>query len=113
MDGSDDDAGGAESALHAALIDLAADPDRNLERWARLKTAASRLIVDLGGTISHQHGVGSDHADYLSNEKGTLGMKFLREASRFFDPDGIMNPAVLLDATQRVPEISENEHSNR
>jgi alkyldihydroxyacetonephosphate synthase len=74
----------------------AADPDETLDRWRRLKGAASRAIVDAGGTISHQHGVGRDHAGYLAAEKGELGMAVLADVARRFDPDGIMNPGVLL-----------------
>ena len=61
-----------------------------------LKGAASRVILAHGGTISHQHGVGLDHAAYLSAEKGPLGMKTLESVVRLFDPDGIMNPGKLL-----------------
>jgi alkyldihydroxyacetonephosphate synthase len=74
-----------------------ADPDETLSRWRRLKGAASRAIVDAGGTISHQHGVGRDHAAYLAAEKGELGMAVLADVARRFDPDGIMNPGVLLE----------------
>ena len=73
-----------------------ADPDETLDRWRRLKTAASEAIVAGGGTISHQHGVGRDHAPYLAAEKGGLGMAVLAEVARRFDPGGIMNPGVLL-----------------
>jgi alkyldihydroxyacetonephosphate synthase len=73
-----------------------ADRDETLSRWRRLKDAASRAIVDAGGTISHQHGVGRDHADYLAAEKGELGMAILADVAHRFDPDGIMNPGVLL-----------------
>ena len=55
------------------LFRLSADPDANLERWGRLKAAASAAIVAGGGTISHQHGVGRDHAPYLAAEKGAPG----------------------------------------
>lgn len=72
------------------------DPDETLGRWRRLKGAASRAIVEAGGTISHQHGVGRDHAAYLAAEKGELGMAVLADVARRFDPDGIMNPGVLL-----------------
>jgi alkyldihydroxyacetonephosphate synthase len=72
------------------------DPDETLDRWRRLKGAASRAIVEAGGTISHQHGVGRDHAEYLAAEKGALGMAALADVARRFDPDGIMNPGVLL-----------------
>ena len=48
------------SSLYATYVfRLAADPDETLERWRRLKTAASEVIVAHGGTISHQHGVGT------------------------------------------------------
>jgi alkyldihydroxyacetonephosphate synthase len=72
------------------------DPDETLARWQRLKGAASRAIVDAGGTISHQHGVGRDHAEYLAAEKGPLGMAVVADVAHRFDPDGIMNPGVLL-----------------
>ncbi|GAC1625517.1 MAG: FAD-binding oxidoreductase [Nevskia sp.] len=69
--------------------------DENLERWKTLKTAISKTIVEHGGTISHQHGVGVDHAPYLPAEKGALGMDLLRACARELDPDGIMNPGKL------------------
>jgi len=72
------------------------DPDQTLARWRALKQAASRAIVDGGGTISHQHGVGLDHRPYLSGEKGRLGLAVLAAAWRTFDPDGRMNPGKLL-----------------
>ncbi len=78
------------------LFRLAAGPDETLARWAALKGAASRAIVAGGGTISHQHGVGRDHAAYLAAEKGQLGLDALAAAARCFDPEGRMNPGVLL-----------------
>ncbi|MCP4425788.1 MAG: FAD-binding oxidoreductase [Chloroflexi bacterium] len=78
------------------LFRLTPDPDELLERWQKLKTAASQVIVQHQGTISHQHGVGTDHAPYLPAEKGPLGMAALRDLSRRFDPEGIMNPGKLL-----------------
>jgi alkyldihydroxyacetonephosphate synthase len=74
---------------------LAADPDANLERWRRLKTAASLAVVAGGGTISHQHGVGADHVPYLAAEKGELGMGLIRAMARELDPTGMMNPGKL------------------
>lgn len=73
----------------------AGDPDADLERWGRLKTRVSETIVAHGGTISHQHGVGADHAPYLAAEKGALGIDLLRAMTREFDPDGMMNPGKL------------------
>ncbi len=80
------------------LYRIPADPDETLRRWYVLKSAASRAIVAAGGTITHQHGIGTDHLPYLPGEKGPLGMAGLRDLSRRFDPKGIMNPGKLLDA---------------
>lgn len=74
---------------------LCGDPDRELERWGRFKRAVSGTIVTHGGTISHQHGVGLDHAPYLPAEKGAVGMDLLRAIAREFDPDGLLNPGKL------------------
>ena len=64
-------------------------PDETLRRWQALKDAASQAIVAHGGTISHQHGVGTDHLPYLAAEKGALGMAAAATicAARF-DPAG-------------------------
>jgi alkyldihydroxyacetonephosphate synthase len=72
------------------------DPDETLRRWQVLKGAASRVIVAHGGTISHQHGVGLDHAAYLETEKGRLGMQALKALQKEFDPTGLLNPGKLL-----------------
>lgn len=78
------------------LFRLAAEPEETLQRWQLLKRAASQAIVEHGGTISHQHGVGLDHRLYLPAEKGGLGLRALRQAIQVFDPQGIMNPGKLL-----------------
>jgi alkyldihydroxyacetonephosphate synthase len=75
---------------------LAGNYDADLARWRRLKTAVSEAIVAAGGTISHQHGVGTDHAPWLHAEKGQLGIDALRALFRQFDPDGCMNPGKLV-----------------
>lgn len=83
------------------LFRLADDPDTTLARWTRLKATASEAIVAGGGTISHQHGVGRDHAPYLAREKGSLGMTALRTLAGTFDPAGILNPGALIGDERR------------
>jgi alkyldihydroxyacetonephosphate synthase len=79
------------------LFRLAPDPEESLRRWQRLKRAASAAILRLGGTISHQHGVGVDHLPYLEAEKGPLGLAILRAMLRAVDPEEIMNPGKLIE----------------
>lgn len=78
------------------LFRLGAGPEETARRWRALKAAASEAILSVGGTISHQHGVGTDHAPYLAAEKGALGMGALEAAAAHFDPQGMMNPGKLL-----------------
>jgi len=75
---------------------LSGEFERDMERWRTLKHAVSMAIVDNGGTISHQHGVGSDHAPYLAAEKGEAGIAAMQALFRHFDPQGIMNPGKLV-----------------
>jgi alkyldihydroxyacetonephosphate synthase len=78
------------------LYRRAEDPLETLQRWQIIKCAASRVILTHGGTISHQHGVGLDHAAYLAEEKGPLGIKTLETLCSQFDPGRNMNPGKLL-----------------
>lgn len=75
---------------------LSGDYDTDLARWRTLKGGVCEAIVANGGTISHQHGVGTDHAPYLAAEKGELGLSAMRALFKHFDPDGRMNPGKLV-----------------
>jgi alkyldihydroxyacetonephosphate synthase len=67
-----------------------------LEQWRQVKQAASEAIVAKGGTITHHHGVGRDHAPYMEAEVGRSGLDVLRAVKAQLDPAGIMNPGKLL-----------------
>jgi alkyldihydroxyacetonephosphate synthase len=75
----------------------AQDYETTLEYWRAMKPAASKAILACGGTISHQHGVGRDHATYLAAEKGTLGIESMGVLAKHFDPNAHINPGVLID----------------
>lgn len=79
------------------LFRRARDAEEILQHWRSLKETASRIIVSHHGTISHQHGVGLDHAPYLPAEKGPLGMALLNAAKDALDPKGLLNPAKLIE----------------
>ena len=66
------------------------------DSWRTLKQAASRAIVEAGGTISHHHGIGKDHSSYLETEKGPIGINTLDQVFSYLDPHRQMNPGKLL-----------------
>jgi alkyldihydroxyacetonephosphate synthase len=67
-----------------------------LEQWREIKSAACNAIVGAGGTITHHHAVGRDHAPYMSAEIGELGLDTLRAVKERLDPVGVMNPGKLV-----------------
>lgn len=72
------------------------DSEETLAFWRALKHRTSEVIVNNGGTISHQHGVGKDHAPYMPVEKGVLGMRAIGALVKEFDPEVRMNPGTLI-----------------
>jgi alkyldihydroxyacetonephosphate synthase len=70
-----------------------------LEQWRQVKGAACEAIVATGGTITHHHAVGRDHAPYMEAEVGKTGLDVLGAVKDELDPAGIMNPGKLLPAT--------------
>ena len=67
-----------------------------LAQWREAKEAASAAICANGGTITHHHAVGRDHAPWMRDEIGGDGVAALRALKSELDPAGIMNPGKLL-----------------
>jgi glycolate oxidase len=70
-------------------------PQVTPEAEAKAKIAIDKLIragLDLGGTISGEHGIGIHKAEYLSWELGQTQIELMKRIKYAFDPKGIMNP---------------------
>jgi D-lactate dehydrogenase (cytochrome) len=82
--------------LHALML---ANPD-DKEEWARAWAVNNRIIektLELGGTISGEHGIGLGHKDMIEREHGKAGVNLMRAIKRQFDPKGILNPGKIFD----------------
>jgi alkyldihydroxyacetonephosphate synthase len=69
-----------------------------LEQWDEVKAAASEAIAAAGGTITHHHAVGRDHRPWYDRQRPDPFAAALRAAKAAVDPQGILNPGVLVDA---------------
>ncbi|CAD5139262.1 Alkyldihydroxyacetonephosphate synthase [Microbacterium sp. Nx66] len=88
------------SLYFTVLAGLRREP---LGAWAEVKGRVNDTILANGGTISHHHAVGRDHAPWLAQEIGETGVRILTAVKRELDPRGIMNPgAVLVDVPTRA-----------
>jgi FAD/FMN-containing dehydrogenase len=57
--------------------------------------AVLRLVLELGGSISAEHGIGRAKARWLAADRGRPDLAAMRAIKRALDPDGILNPGVL------------------
>jgi alkyldihydroxyacetonephosphate synthase len=71
-------------------------PGEEIEQWWAVKRAAGDAITRGGGTITHHHAVGRDHAPWMAAEVGDTGVAAIRALKHELDPRGIMNPGKLL-----------------
>jgi glycolate oxidase len=76
--------------------------DRPEER-PRVEEAVGELLraaVDLGGTITGEHGVGLAKRDFLAYEQGPELVALQRRLKAVFDPEGILNPGKIFPAAR-------------
>src|SRR5262249_15328965 len=69
-----------------------------LAQWRTIKSAAGDALIAAGGTITHHHAVGRDHRPWYDRQRPELFAAALRAAKRAMDPQGLLNPGVLIDA---------------
>ena len=70
---------------------------KQLEQWDAIKDAASKAIIENGGTITHHHAVGKDHRPYYTEQHTPLFGEMLKAAKKSVDPNWLLNPDVLLE----------------
>lgn len=68
-----------------------------LEMYAEIKQAASDAIMAAGGTITHHHAVGRLHRPWYDQQRPEPFAEALRAAKRALDPNGVLNPGLLVD----------------
>jgi glycolate oxidase len=64
------------------------------EQWECLGGAADsvhRAAIELGGTVSSEHGIGLARAEYMADQLGQA-LDVMRTIKRALDPKGILNP---------------------
>ena len=67
------------------------------EQWRTIKDEAMAAVVDAGGTVTHHHAVGRMHRPAWDRQRPELFGEALTAVKRRLDPNGILNPGVLVD----------------
>ncbi|MGA5563464.1 FAD-binding oxidoreductase [Streptomyces platensis] len=79
---------------HPTVCFDAADPDESRRARASFDDIMA-LGLQLGGTITGEHGVGVLKKEWLARELGPVGLELQRGIKDVFDPLGILNPGKL------------------
>ncbi len=77
--------------LHPNILFDKRDP----EQWERVEKIVAEIFevaVDLGGTLSGEHGVGTLKLPYLENGVGKVSVEMQQTIKQALDPKGILNP---------------------
>ncbi|MFN3869776.1 MAG: FAD-binding oxidoreductase, partial [Hyphomicrobiaceae bacterium] len=68
------------------------DKSAYLARWEEIATAVHALVVEMGGSISAEHGIGRMKRDELRHVKSAVEIDMMLAIKRALDPNGILNP---------------------
>jgi len=74
--------------------------EKNHEEMKRVERAMEEIFaaaLELGGTITGEHGVGLAKKKFLSGALGSLNLRVMRELKKVLDPKGLLNPGKMFD----------------
>lgn len=62
------------------------------KRAQRATEEIFQAVIELGGTLSGEHGIGFSKAPFLSMELGDVTIQTMKKIKEFFDPNLVLNP---------------------
>jgi len=68
-----------------------------IAQWHTIKSAGLDAVIANGGTVTHHHAVGRDHRPWYDRQRPELFASALKAAKAAMDPQGLLNPGVLID----------------
>ena len=80
--------------IHPVMVYDGTDPDE-VERVKQVEADLFKLALDLGGTLTGEHGVGMAKAGYMNQEHDPVFMQVMNGIKKLLDPNAILNPGKL------------------
>ena len=82
--------------LYFTLAASPGDPGDYTATYDACWAAAMNAADGLGAGLAHHHGVGRVRRDWMASEVGAGGVSMLRSVKSALDPEGLLNPGVLI-----------------
>jgi len=75
-------------------VNILYDPDVDgmQDRAEKAAVRVFEIALELGGTITGEHGIGITKVDFLEKQIGRTQLELMRGVKRVFDPNNILNP---------------------
>lgn len=73
-------------------IALNLESDVEFKNYINAKSEMYKLAIELGGTISAEHGVGAEKISYLNSTIDKNSLEYMKMIKKMFDPNNILNP---------------------
>ena len=81
---------------------------RNIEEMKKVEEAVSEIFkaaIELGGTLSGEHGIGMLKAPYMEMELGETGLLMMKKIKQAWDPNNIMNPGKIFPEEGQIKVV--------
>lgn len=65
---------------------------KEYENYKLAKSKIYELTIQLGGTISGEHGIGREKREHIAKVVSSNALNYMREIKKVFDPNNILNP---------------------
>ena len=75
---------------------VGADRDIFLSRWDEINKLVYEIVLEMGGSISAEHGIGTLKRDLMSEVKDPVELELMQQIKALLDPKGLMNPGKVL-----------------
>jgi glycolate oxidase len=90
--------------LHPLIL-YDANIEGELERTEEFGTEILKLSVDMGGSITGEHGVGVEKLDAMCHQFNSKELEIFHKIKAAFDPEGLLNPGKAIPELHRCAEL--------
>lgn len=71
-----------------------------VENYGHAKDEIHQLAIDLGGTLSGEHGIGCEKSKYMKNAIDGVTLEYMKKIKKVFDEKNILNPNKIFEVNK-------------